>query len=273
MRPIAVKTRDGLTLAAGEWGNPAGAEIVFIHGFSQSFLSWTRQLNDAALAQKFRMVAFDLRGHAASDKPLDEKFYRDDRLWGDDLAAVIAAAGLRRPVLVGWSFGGRVISDYVRAHGISGIAGINFVGANTKSAPEFIGPGVSGAAGMQSNDLAENIAATRKFLRACFAKEPERDDFETMLAFNMLVPPKVRVAIRGRAPNKGDVLPLLTLPVLVTHGTEDRLILPGMGRFTAAAVPNAKLSLYDGVGHSPFYEDAPRFNRELAAFVESVVTR
>ena len=31
----------------------------------------------------------------------------------------------------------------------------------------------------------------------------------------------------------------------------------------------AKLSVYQGVGHSPFFEDAPRFNAELAAFVRS----
>lgn len=37
-----------------------------------------------------------------------------------------------------------------------------------------------------------------------------------------------------------------------------------MSHFTASAPPNAKRSLYDGVGHAPFFEDAPRFNRELA---------
>ena len=41
-----------------------------------------------------------------------------------------------------------------------------------------------------------------------------------------------------------------------------------MAEFTAASVKGAKLSLYDGVGHSPFWEDAPRFNRELAEFVQ-----
>jgi len=269
MRPLAVTTPDGLTLAAGEWGNPAGPEIVFIHGFSQSFLSWTRQLEDTPLAQQFRMIAYDLRGHGASDKPLDQAAYLDDRLWADDLAAIIATAELRRPVLVGWSFGGRVISDYVRAYGIAGVAGINFVSAATKSAPEFVGPVLMDVAGMQSEDLAANIAATRRFIRACFATAPAADDFETMLAFNMLVPPRIRAAIRGRPPNPGDALARMSLPVLVTHGTADRLVLPGMGHFTAATVPNARLSLYDDVGHAPFFEDAPRFNRELGAFVEA----
>jgi non-heme chloroperoxidase len=44
-KPIAVTTPDGLTISAQEWGNPAGPAIVFIHGFSQSHLSWMRQVD------------------------------------------------------------------------------------------------------------------------------------------------------------------------------------------------------------------------------------
>jgi pimeloyl-ACP methyl ester carboxylesterase len=38
---------------------------------------------------------------------------------------------------------------------------------------------------------------------------------------------------------------------------------------TAAAIRSATVSYYDDCGHAPFYEDAPRYNRELAAFVSS----
>ena len=100
MRPISVTTPDQLTIAAAEWGNPTGREIVFIHGYSQCSLSWMRQLTDSGLAREFRMIAYDLRGHGASDKPTDKDKYAQDRLWADELAAVIAAARLGRPVLV-----------------------------------------------------------------------------------------------------------------------------------------------------------------------------
>jgi len=43
----------------------------------------------------------------------------------------------------------------------------------------------------------------------------------------------------------------------------------GAGQYTASVIPSAKLSVYDGIGHSPFYEDAPRFNTELATFVRA----
>jgi pimeloyl-ACP methyl ester carboxylesterase len=44
-----------------------------------------------------------------------------------------------------------------------------------------------------------------------------------------------------------------------------------MGEFAQSEIKNAKLSLYDGVGHSTFWEDAPRFNRELAELVQMTV--
>ena len=269
MRSLEVKTPDELTIAASEWGNASGAEIVFIHGLSQCSLAWMRQLTDAELSREFRMIAYDLRGHGASDKPLEKEKYSQDRLWADELAAVIAAAGSRRPILVGWSYGGRVISDYVRAHGRERIAGINFVAAVTKSGNEFLGPGIKNISGMISDDLATSIAAARAFLRACFATQPSDDDFETMLAYNMVVPARIRAAVISRTPNPGDLLAKLAVPVLVTHGAHDRIVLPALGQFTAAAIPNAQLSIFEGAGHSPFYEDAPRFNRELAAFVRA----
>jgi non-heme chloroperoxidase len=267
-KPISVKTPDGLTIAAQEWGNPAGPEILFIHGFSQSHLSWMRQV-DGDLAKEFRIVTYDLRGHGDSDKPLDAARYRDSKAWGDEVQAVMDAAGLKHPVLVGWSYAGRVISDYVTTHGTSKIAGINFVDASIKFDPELVGENLKNLPLMTSEDLATNIAATRTFVHGCFSKQPSADDFETMLAFNMVVPPKVRAGLSGRPLDATEVMSKLTLPVLVTHGAEDRNAKVGVAKYTASVIPGAKLSIYEGVGHSPFYEDAARFNSELAALARS----
>ena len=62
-KPISVKTPDGLTISAQEWGKPAGPEILLIHGFSQSHMSWMRQVN-SDLAREFRIITYDQRGHA-----------------------------------------------------------------------------------------------------------------------------------------------------------------------------------------------------------------
>ena len=267
-KPITVNTPDGLTISAQEWGNPAGPEILFIHGFSQSHLSWMRQV-DSELAKEFRIVTYDLRGHGNSDKPLDAARYRDSKAWGDEVQAVIDTAGLKRPVLVGWSYAGRVISDYLATHGAGQLAGINFVDAPIKIDPAVIGDNIKNLPLMASEDLVTNIAATRSFLHGCFSRQPSADDYETMLAFNMMVLPKVRAGLGGRPLDASDMMSKLKLPVLVTHGAEDRNAKVGAGQYTASIIPGAKLSIYEGIGHSPFYEDAPRFNTELAAFVRA----
>ena len=269
-KPITVKTPDGLTISAQDWGNPSGPEILFIHGFSQSYLSFARQV-DSDLAKEFHIVTYDLRGHGNSDKPLDPARYRDSKAWGDEVQAVIDAAGLKRPVLVGWSYAGRVISDYVATHGADKLAGINFVDAPIKVDPALVGDNLKNLPLMTSEDLTTNIAATRTFVHGCFSRQPSADDFETMLAFNMMVPPKVRAGLGGRPLDASEMMSKLKLPVLVTHGAEDRNAKVGAAQYTASVIPGARLSIYDGIGHAPFYEDAPRFNAELAAFVRAAV--
>ena len=170
-RPITVKTPDGLAISAQDWGNPAGPEILFIHGFSQSHLSWVRQV-DSDLAKEFHIVTYDLRGHGNSDKPLDPATYRNSPAWGHEVQAVIDATGLKRPVLVGWSYAGRVISDYLATEGAGKIAGIDFVDAPIKVDPALIGDNLKNLPLMASEDLATNIAATRSFLHGCFSRQP-----------------------------------------------------------------------------------------------------
>jgi non-heme chloroperoxidase len=267
-KPLNVTTPDGLTISAQEYGNPNGPGIVFIHGFSQSHLSWMRQ-TDSDLAKDFHIVTYDLRGHGNSDKPLEAARYRDSKAWSDEVQAVIDAAGLKRPVLVGWSYAGRVMSDYVATHGAGGISGINFVDASIKFIPEYVGDNLKNLPLMASEDMLTNINATRVFLHGCFSKQPSADDFETMLAFNMMVPPKVRAGLGGRPLDATAIMSKLTIPVLVSHGAEDKNAKLATAQFTASVIPGAKLSVYDGIGHSPFYEDAPRFNSELAAFVRT----
>jgi pimeloyl-ACP methyl ester carboxylesterase len=267
-KPVSVKTPDGLTISAQDWGNPNGPEIVFIHGFSQSHLSWIKQVT-SDLAKEFRMVTYDLRGHGNSDKPFEPERYRDSKAWADELQAVMDATGLKRPVLAGWSYGGRIMADYLKIHGTTRLAGLNYVDAGQKSDPSFAGPNLKRLPLMISEDLATNIAATRAFLRDCFSRQPTPEEFETMLAFNMMVPPQVRRGMAGRELNIDDILKSLKLPVLVTHGSEDKNSNLIAAEYTARMIPGARLSVYQGIGHSPFFEDPERFNAELAAFVRS----
>src|SRR5690242_17174627 len=134
----------GLQLHVREWGDPTGRPIVLVHGWSQNHLCWANQY-ESPLTQEHRLVAFDLRGHGMSEAPLGAEHYVDGRLWADDLAAIIDHLGLQRPVLVGWSYGAFVICDYLRIHGQSAIAALNFVEGAVKLGPAafgtLIGPG------------------------------------------------------------------------------------------------------------------------------------
>ena len=107
-KSLVARTPDGVSIAVQDWGNPAGAEILFIHGFSQASLSWARQTS-SELAREFHIVTYDLRGHGNSDKPLEREKYKKSKGWADDVKAVMETAKLKRPVLVGWSYGVHVI--------------------------------------------------------------------------------------------------------------------------------------------------------------------
>ncbi|WGF88889.1 alpha/beta fold hydrolase [Marinivivus vitaminiproducens] len=269
----AVST-DGLRLAVQAYGSPADPAIVLVHGLNQSRLSWDRQIK-SALVDRFRVITYDLRGHGDSDRPADLAAYADGTRWGDDLAAVIEAAGVARPVVAGWSLGGFVIGEYLAKRGGDGLAGVNLINAVVGFEPSLFRPTNIFGPLMASEDFATRVQATRDFLAACFAVPPPREEFERMLVFNGMVPREVQIAL-GRFESESETLARgyrsLQAPVLVTFGQADRLVGVPMVDRTRALVPQAEASWYEGIGHTPFYENAERYNRELAAFAEQVQT-
>jgi non-heme chloroperoxidase len=269
-----IKGAAGVSLHVREFGNPKGVPLLLIHGWSQSHLCWAKQY-ESALKDNARIIAFDLRGHGMSDAPSELDQYTDGDKWADDVAAIIDQLALNRPTLVGWSYGGYVIADYLRRKGQNNVAGINFVAAAVVLGPKafgpLLGPGfLENAPGASEDDLATNIASIRKFLRACIVKELPQDDFEEILAFNMVVKPGVRGALTQRELDFGPLLREITVPVLVTHGRSDVVVLPAMADYIVQHCGSAKTSWYDGVGHTPFLEESERFNTELKHFAESV---
>jgi pimeloyl-ACP methyl ester carboxylesterase len=274
MKVHTVQGGGGLRLHVREWGKADGPPILFIHGWSQNHLCWVNQY-DSALADEFRLVALDLRGHGMSEAPLEPEHYTDAKLWADDVAAIIGELGLARPVLVGWSYGPFVISDYIRVHGQEQIAAINFVeGAVTTNESAFgtlIGPGfLDHFAGATADDLPTNIQTMRSFVRACVVKPVSDDDLETAVCWNVVVPAAIRANLFARQMDCDDVLGALTVPLLVTQGRADTVVLPAMAEHILTTCPTAEASWYEGVGHVPFLEEPGRFNRELAELTRRV---
>jgi pimeloyl-ACP methyl ester carboxylesterase len=264
----------GLRLHVREWGPEDGPPIVFVHGWSQNHLCWTKQV-ESSLAQEFRLVAFDLRGHGMSDAPLEPERYTDAGLWADDLRAILDELELVRPVLVGWSYGAFVICDYLRLRGQERIAAIEFVEGVTKLGEAafgtYIGPGfLDHFVDATSDDLPTSIRAMRSFVRTCLVAPVSDDDVEAAVCWNVVVPAAIRASLAAREIDNDDVLRTIEVPLLVTHGREDSVVLPAMAEHVLATCPTAEASWYEGVGHAPHIEDPERFNRELAAVTRRV---
>lgn len=257
-------------LSVYEAGTLGARPIVFIHGFSQNFMTWDAQLGGLS---DFHRIAYDLRGHGASDKPLDADRYTNSSVWADDLAAVIKAHNLQRPVLVGWSYGGYVIADYVRKYTDAGVGGLVFVGVSTKNgtpdAPSFLTDDVLAIFGdVLSPDVRPSMNGSRA-LAALFARDGS-DEWEIAFGSAMMVPPPIRMAMFTRVLENDDVLASIRVPTLVVHGGNDRIVKLSAAQHTAKMVSGAKLLVYPGVGHAPHLEIATRFNRDLAEFVRSI---
>jgi len=272
MKSHKVTGGDGVSLHVIEAGNPNGRPILFIHGFSQCGLAWSRQIN-SDLADDFRLVAIDLRGHGLSDKPKDA--YADSKLWADDINAVIESLSLDHPVLSGWSYGPLVILDYVRHYSEDAIGGIQFVGGVTKLGseeavavltPEFLGL----VPGFFSTETEESVASLKSLLHLCFSPEPSAEDLYMMLGYNMSVPPYVRQGLLSRSFDNDDLLPQIRKPVLITHSADDAVVKSEIVDQHKAGMTHAQIDLMENVGHAVFWNDAATFNGHLRAFCESI---
>ena len=270
MQTHTVEGGGGLKLHVREWGKPNAQAILFVHGWSQNHLCWSKQF-ESPLADEFRLVAMDIRGHGQSEAPLDAESYTTGALWADDVKNVIEALKLDRPVLVGWSYAGFIISDYIRRYGDDAIAGVNFVGAAVGIGEQWlgthIGPGFLEYAPLCcSEDQTVALKAIRDFLHVCFVKPIAAEDMELAMGWNMLVHPQVRANLIGREEDFTPDLAKMKKPVLVTYGDADTVVLPSMAKTIQDHVPNCQISEYPGVGHAPFIEESVRFNAELDAF-------
>jgi pimeloyl-ACP methyl ester carboxylesterase len=95
MGPRFVTSADGTRLAVHESGNPDGPVIVAVHGYPDNHQVWDGVA--AELGDRFRFVAYDVRGAGESDHPSGRAAYRIERL-GEDLLAVLDAVGPDEPV-------------------------------------------------------------------------------------------------------------------------------------------------------------------------------
>ncbi len=271
-----VAAPDGVPLCVAEAGNPQGPPLVFIHGYSQTYAVFKRQF-DSALARDYRLLALDLRGHGCSGKPWTEAAYAGSRPWAGDIATVLKAKAVTRPVLVGWSAGGYWIADYVREYGTASVAGLVLAGSHGGLMSAALNPALpeAGKAMRAANqgyppDIAQALARGDQFVSLMSAAPLPDDMARIMYAGTLMLPAYARRAMASRTMDNADLVPRLRLPVLFIQGDRDRGATPDQMRALAAQLPDAQLSLYPDAGHATFAEQPGRFNREIAGFAARV---
>ena len=271
-----VEGHGGVGLHVHECGNPDGAPIVLIHGWSQHHLSWSKQFR-GPLAERFRLIAPDLRGHGASDKPDAPESYGSSEPWAGDIAAIIETLGLEQPLLVGWSMGGRVIGDYLTVMGDAAISGVVMIGsaatggASSDPAAMALRKPDAQALGAYATDQSVEIAAIIDFVKACSAAPLSKKDLAMMVGLNMLCPPTVRKACRVRDYDHRPAYGAMTKPAMVIQGAAEKLCVEPLFREMVESLPDPLVHVYPGNGHMAFWESPDRFDTDLGRFADDVM--
>jgi pimeloyl-ACP methyl ester carboxylesterase len=218
----------------------SGAPLILIHGGLGAGSQWEPVV--AELANGFRVITPDSRGHGRSTNPSGELSYS---LIADDVAVLIAALGLRRPVVGGWSDGGQVTLELGARH--PGAAAALIVGA---AYPDFDAGGLReahrallGADETGAPDPAHVDAQLGESARDVKALHPGGAE-------------RWRALLRQTAPMwldyqglQPDELRAIRTPVLVLAGDQDELIPLDLAVSLHRALPTAELAVCPSLSH------------------------
>lgn len=279
LRYQTIEGEGGVPLNVASAGDPARPSVLLVHGIGQSHVSFEEQLR-GPLAEQFHIVAFDLRGHGNSGKPWNASDYKDSAKWAGDVRRVIEALGLRRTVLLGWSYGTLVVADYLRHYGTRDLAGIVLAGAYggltppPPPAPAAVAEQMARTRALQwSPDPAENAAGATATASVLTARDMGEAWRARAAQIAMMLPAYARRHMFDRSLANMDLIAKIDVPVMLNVGARDLSTPEQAARELAAKLERqgvrVVVSVYPEAGHSPFVEEPARFNAELAAFVRA----
>lgn len=265
-----VAAKDGTSLFIRDWG--AGRPVLFLSGWALPSDFWGYQM--LALARPgYRAIAYDRRGHGRSADP--GRGYDHDTL-ADDLAAVIDGLKLDDVTIVAHSMGGTEVARYFARHGGRGVARVVLVGTITPCLmkrpdnPDGIDPATLAAgADLLARDFPAWIAAnTQPFFT------PETSAAMVTWGQAMMMSTSLLAATQLAQANfatdfRADVRKI-DVPALIIHGDRDASApLSLTARATAALLPHATLSVYEGAPHGLPLTHVERLNAELLGFLKA----
>ena len=272
MRPAEsfVPAKDGTSLFVRDWG--AGRPVLFLAGWALPSDFWGYQM--LALARKgYRAIAYDRRGHGRSADP--GRGYDHDTLAGD-LAAVIDGLNLDGVTIVAHSMGGTEVARYFARHCGRGVTRVVLVGTITPCLMkrpdnvDGIDPATLAAgADLLARDFPAWIAAnTKPFFT------PETSAAMVTWGQAMMMSTSLLAAAQLAQANfttdfRSDVRQI-NVPTRIIHGDRDASApLALTARATAALLPHATLSVYEGAPHGLPLTHVERLNAELLCFLGS----
>ena len=255
-----IQLSNGVRLRYAEQGNPAGEAIMLLHGYSDSWFSWSRVL--PLLPPSRRAIALDLRGHGNSDRPTQGYAMRE---LAADVVAFMALQRITRAVVVGHSMGSFVAQQVALA------------------APRRVSRLVlvaSGTAPSRFNDMLElqrTVNALPEPVPEAFIREfqastvhhPVPEEFmERVVSESRKLPALVwREAMAGMlATGRPEGLRAHRIPTLVLWGDRDAMSSRAEQEALTVLV-GGELKVYAATGHAPHWERPEEFAADLEDFV------
>ena len=259
-----------------EWGHADAPPIVLLHGGHQSAHSW--DLVSLHLAQRYRVLALDQRGHGDSEWARDVTYSNHEMSL--DAEAFIAAMGLARPVLIGHSMGGRNAMLLTRRNqALLRAAVIVDVG------PELSEKGRAAIAGfVQGNQEFDDL---EHFVRNVRQYDPyrSREHIERTVKYNMLEradgkyvskcdsnPRRLNIA-RGAGPLENITLDDsagFDLPVLLVRGADSNILAADAAERFAATLPQGRLVTVPDCGHNVHGQNTKGFIAAVGGFLDAL---
>ena len=289
-RDRTITLSDGAHLFIEEAGPQSKRGAVFLHGSALRTDVWHYQLDGI---DDHRLVFYDLRGHGLS-QPKGRRRYNITTLV-DDLMAVIEDSDLEEVVLVGHSVGGMIALDLCSARSDllgSLIKGVVCVNTTHRPAYETVTGGAAiaraervlrrplDALGSQHHrvDYLRRIIkpSDSLFLAVSYAAfGPHASAKQIDFTYDMLAETPTDVLFdlfkAYRDFEVTDLLPDVTVPVLVMTGTHDRITVPGASQFLAENLPKAELKVFERSGHMTMLEQHEEFNTIVGEFLDEVL--
>jgi len=263
---------NGEVLAYIDMGNPSGRPVVLIHGYTDNARDWVPML--PYLSKQFRLILVDIRGHGRSSKP-ECCYTRLDFAY--DIKLLLDALKVRKADVVGHSLGSIIAQTFAEywPDRTSRVVLISSTGGPPPNAPKK--PPQFDFAG-EIRKLKEPIEADSPFMIAWWdSPTPVDPDFiRRQRQDAAAIPLSVWLAVLDQGVSQKtayadlqSTLPRLKAPVLLIWGSKDPLMEEPVRKTLRDALPEARVKVFEGLGHNPFWEDPAGVAQVINAFLEA----